>query len=69
MYPIRFNFMSLVLTVRYQFKRVWYSYQNLNKNRKVYFKENKSLQCINFVNTINHFNSLDLDIEIYKKFN
>lgn len=33
------------------------------------FKENKSLECINFVNIINQFNSLDLDLEIYKKFN
>lgn len=42
-----------------------------NKKRKGLFKENKSLECINFVNTsiINQFNSLDLDFEIYKKFN
>lgn len=40
-----------------------------NKKRKGLFKENKSLECINFVNIINKFNSLDLDFEIYKKFN
>lgn len=68
---IRFYFKSSVLTVRHQLKRVWYSFLIffLTKNETVYLKENKSLECINFVNIINQFNSLDLDFEIYKKFN